>query len=184
MNPEHKYRSPKRLKSMIINNVCSDQLDEFKTNLLKYMVLTNQPVLNPNFKWELFHYALTKCSKNCAEYLLEYHDVKIPNMSHTFSACKWDKVHENFLFLKELSEKYEEINFNLDKKDVIKRLIEVSKVETNPKRVDYTFELAKIGFFTLKEVRDTINETYAQETKKAPVIAILRELNLRELGIE
>jgi len=105
-------------------------------------------------------------------------------MAHTFSACKWDKVHKNFLFLKELSEKYEEINFNLDKKDVIKRLIEVSKVETNPKRVDYTFELAKMGFFTLKEVRDTINETYAQETKKAPVIAILRELNLRELGIE
>ena len=49
MNPEHKYRSPNRLKSMIINNVCSDQLDEFKTNLLKYMVLTNQPVLNPKF---------------------------------------------------------------------------------------------------------------------------------------
>ena len=69
MNPEHKYRSPNRLKSMIINNVCSDQLDEFKTNLLKYMVLTNQPVLNPKFKYELFHYALTKCSKNCAEYL-------------------------------------------------------------------------------------------------------------------
>jgi hypothetical protein len=41
-----------------------------------------------------------------------------------------------------------------------------------------------MGFFTLKEVRETINETYAQETKKAPVIAILRELNLRELGIE
>ncbi len=184
MNPEHKYRSPNRLKSMIINNVCSDQLDEFKTNLLKYMVLTNQPVLNPKFKYELFHYALTKCSKNCTEYLLEYHDVKIPNMSLTFSACKWDKVHENFLFLKELSKKYEEIIFNLDKKDVIKRLTDVNKVETNPKRIDYVFELVKINFFTLKEVREVINETYVQENKKAPIIALLRELNLKELGIE
>jgi hypothetical protein len=184
MNPEHKYRSPKRLKSMIINNVCCDQIEEFKTNLLRYMVLKKQSVLEPNFKWELFHYALTKCSKNCVDYLLQYHDVKIPNMSHTFSACKWNTIHENFIFLKELSEKYEEINFNLDKKDVIKRLIEVSKVETNPKRVDYTFELAKMGFITLKEVREVVNETYVQETKKAPVIGILRELNLRELGIE
>jgi hypothetical protein len=172
MNPEHKYRSPNRLKSMVINNVCSDQLDEFKTNLLKYMVLTNQPVLNPKFKYELFHY------------LLEYHDVKIPNIPHTFSVCKWDKVHENFLFLKELSKKYEEIIFNLDKKDVIKRLTDVSKVETNPKRIDYVFELVKINFFTLKEVREVINETYVQENKKAPVIALLRELNLKELGIE
>jgi hypothetical protein len=184
MNPEHKYRSPKRLKSMVINNVCCDQLEEFKTNLLRYKVITNQPNLSPSFKWELFHYALTKCSKKCADYLLQYEDVKIPNMAHTFNGCKWNNVHENFLFLKDLSERYEDINFNLDKKDVIKRLIEVSKVETNPKRVDYVFELAKMGFFTLKEVRETINETYAQETKKASVIAILRELNLRELGIE
>jgi hypothetical protein len=103
---------------------------------------------------------------------------------HTFHGCKWNTIHEGFTFLKELSEKYEEINFNLGKKDVIKRLIEVSKVETNPKRVDYTFELAKKGFFTLQEVREVINETYAQETKRASVIAILRELNLRELGIE
>lgn len=184
MNPEHKYRSPKRLKSMIINNVCCDQIDEFKTNLLKYMVLTKEAKLNPTFKWDLFHYALTKCSKNCAEYLLENHDVKIPNMSHTFSACKWDKVHETYLFLKELSEKYEDINFNVDKKDVIKRLLEVSKVDNNPNRVDYTFELAKKGFFTLKDVREVVNETYVQETKKAPIISLLRELNLRELGIE
>jgi hypothetical protein len=41
-----------------------------------------------------------------------------------------------------------------------------------------------MGFFTLQEVREVINETYVQETKKAPIIALLRELNLRELGIE
>jgi hypothetical protein len=105
-------------------------------------------------------------------------------MAHTFNGCKWNNVHENFLFLKDLAERYEDITFNLGRKDVIKRLLEVSKVETNPKRVDYVFELAKMDFFTLKEIREVINETYVQETKKASVIAILRELNLRELGIE
>lgn len=181
MKVEHKYKSPKRLMSMIINNICNDEIDQFKTNLSIYKSLTN---VNINFQKDMLYQALTKCSKNCSEYLLDTYPPKIIELSFVFRSCKWDKSHENFIFLNEISKKYQDLKFNLSKKDVIKRLLEVSKVETNPKRVDYTFELAKKGFIDLKEIREVINENYVQETKKAAVVAILRELNLRELGIE
>jgi len=181
MKVEHKYKSPKRLQSMIINNICNDEIDQFKTNLSIYKSLTN---VNINFQKDMLYQALTKCSKNCSEYLLDTYPPKIIEMAFVFRACKWDKSHENFIFLNEISEKYKDFNFNLSKKDVIKRLLEVSRVDNNPKRVDYTFELVKKGFIDLKDIREVINENYVQETKKSAVIAILRELNLRELGIE
>lgn len=184
MNIEHKHKSPKRVKSMVINNVCFDQIEEFKTNLLNYMVLTRQAKLDPTFKWELFHKALINCSSNCVEYLLKYHDIKMPSMSHTFNSCKWNKILETYNFMKSLSKKYPDIKFDVNKKQVIERLVNMGKVENNPGRIEYVFELVKNNFFTLSEVRQVINENYVQESKKAPIISLLRELNLRELGIE
>lgn len=185
MNLNYKYKNPKRLRSMIINNVCNDQLDELKINLKHYRLHTN---LTDSFKYDLIHNALTHLSSNCSKYLIKELEVKIPNMIHIFSACKWDKLYESYYFLKDISEdlhnSYMFVSFKVEKYDIIKRLLDPSRVESNSLRVNYIFELVKRDFFTLTEVRKVINETYVQETKKAPVIALLRELNLRELGIE
>jgi len=185
MNLNYKYKNPKRLRSMIINNVCNDQLDEFKINLKHYRLLTN---LTDSFKYDLIHNALVHLSPKCSNYLIKELDVKIPNMIHIFSACKWNKLYESYFFLKEISEdlhnSYMFINFKVEKYDIIKRLLDPSRVESNTLRVNYIFELVNKGFIDSPEVKKVINETYVQETKKTPVIALLRELNLRELGIE
>jgi hypothetical protein len=184
-NINYKYKNKKRLESMIINNVCNDQLDELKINLGYYLPFGK---LKDSFKYDLIHNALTHLSPKCSNYLIKELDVKIPNMIHIFSACKWNKLYESYFFLKEISEDlhnyYMFVNFKVEKYDIIKRLLDPSRVEFNPLRVNYIFELVNKGFIDLPEVRKVINETYVQETKKAPVIALLRELNLRELGIE
>lgn len=172
-----KFRNDKRLIDALINFVCNDQLDEFKSYCSPHAIYSH---IFRKYKTNLLQHAINHNSKRCAEWLFE--NGEYPNLRFNFLQGKYDKILENYNFLKEFSEKYD-IPFTVTKEALISRILSVDKVENNSKRIDYTFHLINEGFVTYQEVRNVLDKDYVQESKRLKVIALLRELRLTELGI-
>ena len=100
--------------------------------------------------------------------------------------CKYNKIHLVYELIHELIKKYPDAftakKFQLNKKILIKRLIEPNKIKENKKRVDYLFE--NISFYGQKNIREVIDEEFSSESStRAELISIMREIKFRELGI-
>lgn len=169
-----KFLNDKRTKDALINFVCTDQLDEFRSYCIFY------PHIFKGNKTKFLTHAINHNSKKCAEWIFE--NGEYPNLKILFLECKFDNILENYNFTKEFTEKYD-IPFLITKSALISKILSVDKVENNPKRIDYVFHLINEGFVTYQEVRNVLDKDYAQENKRLKVIALLRELRLTELGI-
>ena len=171
---------PDRLKDALISNVHANQLDNLKYNVS--LLRTN--LFDDGLKSKLLTLSLTNASKECALFLIE--QGAICNPSYILSECKYDKIHIVYELVDELVDEFPD-NFtgsgmNKNKKYLIKRILDPSKINENPHRIDYLMSNTK--FFSTKEIKQCIDEEYKSKPEKwSALISLLRDIKLKELGI-
>lgn len=189
------------LNDKIINSVMTDDLDKLVplvTELRSYM--GNDSITKPsrfksnfygkktpvnNFQTRINDYlyrALYNGSEKTVYYLLECGGTVNLN-NNPLQSCKYDIIKDVYELCEKIS-KDKKLPFNCDKKIIVKRILEPYKIETNPDRITYLFDLYKEGFIEIKMVRDTIEEDYKSIDKKSVLKTLMRDLLLTELGIE
>lgn len=179
-NKKQKWsKNRKRLRDALESNVHENQIE----NLVENFKLL-RPDEFETCKGSLLLISIKSGSKECSEFLIENGAICNPNL--ILFECKYDKIHIVYDLITELTEKYPNSftqgKFSINKKSLISRLIDPSKVSDNDKRIDYVFD--QMGFFGYKEVREVIDENYKSKPEKwSKLISVLREIKLRELGI-
>lgn len=174
---------PERLYNALESNVYNNDLESLKENLSyhnKNSYKAEEKLIN------ILISSIRSGSKECAEYLLSI-GVTISNTSRytaimILADCKYDRIIEVYNLLEYLRNKhlipFEEIN----KKNLVMRLIDPSKIDDNRKRVDYLLENSE--FFGMENIERAIEEIYTDKPeKKARLSSIIREIKLRKLGI-
>lgn len=171
-------RYPKRLLDALNSNAHDNDIEGLKENLDYYRSLFP----GKNNWYFLLETAIKNNSKECAEYLLST-DVEVANTTYLLKDCKYEKMIEVYHFLEYLVSKYpKSFKYELDKKILIKRLIEPYKIDSNPKRLD--FLLDNLDFFGVKNLEAVMEEVYTEKPeKKAKLSSVIREIKLRELGL-
>lgn len=169
------------LKSNAYNNQTSQMLENF-------IMLRNDEF--ERCKNSLLYSALKNSSKECAEILIEkgaYCDT-----NGIISDCHWSKLDKVHSLIGELLDKHgpnftsgcgSRGYFHTNKRSLIARLIEPSKIEDNPDRLDYTIQLLRNGFFNIEDIRSVVNETYKDSSKRGKLTMLIREITLNDLGI-
>ncbi len=137
-------------------------------------------------KNSLLKLSLKNASKDCALLLISRGATCDPN--EVLRDCLWkniDKVHQLLVELIKSDTTFIGKNtfWYTDKKSIIGRLIEPTKVEDNPDRIEYVMQLMKDGFFTAQDIREVYNKNYKDKPRKAHMLMIVRELTLNELGL-
>ncbi len=175
---------PNRLFDALESNVHDNNIKGLKDNLT--LLDYNQNKFN-----KLLNSSIKNGSKDCAEYLISLGAVSTINTSYRkygmnmLLDCKYYKIIEVYNIIQYLSDKYPHAfdkDAIYDKKVLIKRLIDPSKIETNQKRVDYLLENST--FFGIENIEKSIEEIYIDKPeKKLRLNSILREIKLKKLGI-
>lgn len=176
---------PNRLNDALISNVHANQLDNLKFNISSL----RSDLFNDKLKRKLLSLSISNGSKDCALFLIE--QGAICNPYYIPSECKYDKIDVVCDILEELMDKYPKsftpvafgtnINF-MDKKVLIKRILDPSKIVDNPGRVDYLMNNTK--FFDTKDIKEVIDEEFKNKPEKwSALISLLRDIKLKELGI-
>lgn len=176
---------PNRLNDALISNVHANQLDNLKFNISSL----RSDLFNDKLKRKLLSLSISNGSKDCALFLIE--QGAICNPYYIPSECKYDKIDVVCDILEELMDKYPKsftpvafgtnINF-MDKKVLIKRILDPSKIVDNPGRVDYLMNNTK--FFDTKDIKKVIDEEFKNKPEKwSALISLLRDIKLKELGI-
>ena len=177
-------KNRKRLRDALVSNAYNNQVKQ---------MLENFAMLRPDefesCKSSLLTQALKNASSDCAQILIEKGAVCDPN--GILYDCDWRIIGKVHTLIGELIEKNgvdfisgkgNSSYFFSDKKSLISRLIEPSKIEANIERAEYVLQLMRDGFFTAQDVREVYNKLY-KEKSKGKMIMIIRELTLNELGI-
>jgi hypothetical protein len=180
----------KRLRDALESNVHDNQIENLITNFK--LMRSNE---FDSCKGSLLSLSLKYGSKECALFLIE--QGAICNPWFIPMECKYDKVIIISNLLKELVNKYpnnftqscgsrsfKQINNELiiDKKCLIERILDPSKIIDNPNRVEYVME--NTDFFETKLIKEVIDEKFKSKPEKwGALISLLREIKLKELGI-
>jgi hypothetical protein len=175
----------KRLKDALESNVHDNQIDNLKEN---FKLLRNDEF--DKCKGNLLQLSLKNASKDCALFLIEKGDITNPCFIPL--ECKYARIHIVCELLQELVDEYPE-NFtsasgsrpfsklNIDKKYLIKRILDPVKISANPGRVDYIMDNK---FFNTKDIKEVIDENFKIKPEKwSALISLLRDIKLKELGI-
>lgn len=165
----------KRVADKIIDLMCKDQLDEAKT-LIPYLGTE----YNRIYKNKFLKVAINHCAENCADYLIK--DGATLNLNYTFRECKWDMTLEVYALCQRLSEKHK-LDFTHTKSQLVERILEPSRVDRNPERIEYFLKIIESGFVDFTETKSTIMSLHKNTTKPERIKRILRELSFHELGI-
>ena len=179
-NKKEKWkRYPKRLLDALNSNAHDNDLEGLKENLDYYKDLFLYDKNNWSF---LLETAIKNNSKECAEYLLLFIDVEV-NTTYLLKDCKYEKMIEVYHLLEYLVSKYpKSFKYELDKKILIKRLIEPYKIDSNPKRLDFLLE--NLDFFGVKNLQAVMEEVYTEKPeKKSRLSSVIRDIKLKELGL-
>lgn len=168
-------KKTRRVVDKIIDLICKDQLDEIMP-LIPYL----GHEYNKNYKNKFVIVAVTHCSEKCANFFIK--DGAILNLNRAFNDCKWNRCLEVYHLCQSLSEIFE-LEFTYNTKQVIERILEPSRVNNNPERIEYFFEMVRSGFTTLEDARYAILELQNKTTKPERTKRILRELSFYDLGI-
>lgn len=178
---------PDRLKDALVSNVHEDQIENLKYNVS----LLRSNLFTDGLKRKLLVQSITNGSKECALFLIEQGAVCNPCFLPL--ECKYDKIHLVCDLLEEIVYEYPKsftsasgqgafTTLNIDKKALIKRILEPRKISENPKRVDYIMTNTK--FFETKEIKEVIDEQFKSNPEKwSALISLLRDIKLKELGI-
>lgn len=166
----------KRVTDAIINLITEDKLAEVKS-LLPY--LGNYKSIESRFIIN----AIIHCASDCSNFFINSFDA--PNLRVAFHGCKFNKILDVYNFCIKLSNEHN-ISFLVSKEDVIERILEASKVDKNPQRVDYFLSIIESGFITFEESKYYINELQNKaknDNSKNSLKKVFRELRFYELGI-
>lgn len=168
----------KRLRDALESNVHDNQID----NLTKNFKLL-RPDEFDKCKNSLLSLSIKNASEDCALFLIE--QGAVCNPFYIPSDCKYNKIDVVYKLLEELTYEYPKSFTStsfISKKDLIKRILEPTKILDNPKRIDYLMENTK--FFNIKDVREVIDEQFKKKPEKwSALISLLRDIKLKELGI-
>ncbi len=169
-------KNRKRLRDALESNAHNNQIEQMFENF--YLL---KPEEFNTCKDKLLFLSLKNCSKNCATFLIE-HDAKC-DLNKVFNECSWKSIHNVYELLLDIYGP-DVIGFGIgNKRSLISRLIDPSKVEANIERAEYVFKLLKDGFFSVEDIRHICNLLYKDKNEKGNIKMILRELTLNELGI-
>lgn len=167
----------KKLRDSLISSVSDDNLDKILSNSDYALEIKN----------DLLYYAISKNSKNCAEYLVK-NEATISNLSICFLNCKFNIIREIYELVIDLTNKYGSFSntrYYINKIFIIERLLEPSKVSINRDRLTYVVDLCIDGFLDFSDVRNYLDSLGSdkREKYKSEFRLINRELLLTDLGL-
>lgn len=178
-------KNRKRIVDALMSNAYNNQVQQMLGN---FIMLRDDEF--ERCKNSLLYTALKNGSKECAEILIE--KGAICDTNRVMNDCQWSKLDKVHLLIGDLLDKYgthftsgcgSRSYFHTNKRGLISRLIEPSKIEDNPERLDYTIQLIRNGVFNMDDVRSVVNETYKDSSKRGNLVMLIREITLNELGI-
>lgn len=172
---------PNRAFNALQTSCILDNISELKENLIIYNEIVGD--IKVNTMIELFYLALTNNSINCSSFIIENYNILV-NTKYIMANCKYEKMHLVWDLTHNLMDIYPNkiINNIENKKFLIERLIAPEKIQENNARVEYLISQISLGFFSASDIKDCISTTY-KDKNKAPLISLMREIKLNEIGI-
>ena len=173
-----------RIFNALVSNAHENKLDQLKENLL---FLTEDEYLK--YKMDILRVAIKNASHECAYYLVDSYKGPLPNNKHFYRNvlmdCDYNKIHlvYNLLEQIQIDNNIQDLDISSFRNMLINRLIDPAKIEANPRRVEYLHKLLETRFFTIEEVKESINTFIKSGSKKSLILPLLREITFRELGI-
>lgn len=165
----------KRVADKIIDLICKDQINDAKV-LIPYLGTEYDRL----YKNKFIKVAINHCARESAIFFIK--DGATINLNYVFRECKWNKILEVYTLCQSLSKEYN-LDFTHSKSQVVERILEPSRVDNNPERIEYFLKMIDIGFVNFTDTKSTIMELHKNSTKPERVKRILRELSFIELGI-
>ena len=178
-------KNRKRIVDALTSNAYNNQVQQMLEN---FIMLRNDEF--ERCKNSLLYTALKNGSKECAQILIE--KGAICDTNRVMNECQWSKLDKVHSLIGDFLDKYgpeftsgcgSRKYFHTNKRGLISRLIEPSKINDNPERLDYTIQLLRNGFFNVDDVRSVVNETYKDSSKRGNLVMLIREITLNDLGI-